>query len=127
MNLNLQHPGTRGLDKAGAINCYTASNLNTCYCHCYIFAPVAVAAEMEAGKDSQVSTKVHASGPWGPNLDVVLCVTDELLVHHWRAAFLSMMRIMRSPFPSSTSHMPTCQNDSEAEQAMLTVKWRTES
>ena len=109
MNLNLQHPGTRGLDKAGAINCYTASNLNTCYCHCYIFAPVAVAAEMEAGKDSQVSTKVHASGPWGPNLDVVLCVTDELLVHYWGAAFPNTMR---SPLPIGTCHKETCQKQS---------------
>ena len=41
-----------GLDKAaaGAINCHTVSNLSTCYCHCYIAAPVAVAAAMEAGK-----------------------------------------------------------------------------
>ena len=31
---------------------------------------------------------------WGPNLHVALAVTDELLAHHWRAAFPKMMRII---------------------------------
>ena len=44
----------QGLDKAAAINCHTESNLNTCYCHCYIVTPVVVAAEMEAGKGSSL-------------------------------------------------------------------------
>ena len=33
---------------------------------------------------ARVCTKVD--GPWGMNLHVALCVTDELLVHHWGAA-----------------------------------------
>ena len=57
---------------------------------------------------ARVGTKVNIT--WGQNLHVALsqalCVTDELLVHHWEAAFPNMMR---SQFPIGTCHTPTCQ------------------
>ena len=39
----------------------------------------------------------------------MLCVTDELLAHHWGAAFPHMMRYR---FQIGTCHKPTCQKQS---------------
>ena len=64
---------------------------------------------------ARVCTKVD--GPLGSNLQVVLCVTDELLTHHWGAAFPIMMR---SRFPISTYHKPTRQK-----QCHKSRRWET--
>ena len=53
-----------------------------------------------------------------PNLQVALCVADELLAHHLRAA---IPITMRSRFPIGTCHKPTRQKQSHKSRQWETI------
>ena len=69
-------------------------------------AVVAVLGAMGGGEGLESARKSMVPGDRTCRLhSVTVCVTDELLTHHWGAAFPYMMT---SLFPISTCHKPTC-------------------